>query len=77
MKNTCETCGKAKYYLVFDAKNNKVRFFCLRHLAEFTGIPMMELSKTVIMPDKTAHLDDPNDIPILYVERLPNHEEHK
>lgn len=76
MKNICETCGKKKIYIVFDGKNNKVRFFCLRHLAEFTGIPIMELSNETIMADRTGHLDDPNEIPILFVERL-NHEEHK
>jgi len=77
MKNSCEKCGKSKIYIIFDAKNDKVRYFCLRHLAEFTKIPMMELSKEVIMPDKTARLEDPNDIPILYVERLPSQKEHK
>ena len=75
MKNVCEICGKKKIYIVFDSKKDKIRFFCLRHLAELTGIPLMELSQEVIMPDRTAHLDNPNDVPILYVERLPKDED--
>lgn len=71
MKNVCETCGNGKIYVVFDAKKDKIRFFCIRHLAKFTGIPMMELSKESIMPDRTGHLNDPNEVPILFVERLP------
>lgn len=74
MKRKCEYCNKGKIYIVFDAKSDKVRFFCLRHLAKFTGIPIMELSNETIMADRTGHLDDPNEVPILFVERLPKNE---
>lgn len=70
MKNICEKCGKKKIYIVFDAENDKIRYFCLRHLAEFTNIPMMDLSNETIMADRTAHLNNQNEVPILYVEWL-------